>query len=333
MLVPIENPPTNVISRVVFGRSRDLLAASSWDKTIRIYDVDESNNGRSKVTFSWSSPVLDCGFMEGDGKIVFGDLDKNVNILDVETNTAVTAGQHNAPVRCVQYHHQLNVVISGGWDKKIRAFDPRTPQMKPIADVDLYGKVHCMDLVNNTLVVGDSMKRVYIYDLARGFSGFATPETKDGVLKYQYRSLKCFPDNRGFAIGSIEGRVAWEYFSKSQDSISNQYAFKCHRLKTTPDSDLAYAVNAIDFHPKFGTFVTGGADGLVCAWDGVSRKRLWRTTNLPTSVASVSFNSTGGKLAIAISDVFKLEGEPAAPPGILVRGINDEECKARIVNK
>ncbi|GIX63649.1 mitotic checkpoint protein, BUB3 family protein [Babesia caballi] len=152
---------------------------------------------------------------------------------------------------------------------------------------------------------------------------------RSGVLKFQYRSIKCFPDNRGFALGSIEGRVAWEYFSRSDDSLSQQYAFKCHRNKTSQTSDVAFSVNSIDFHPRYGTFVTGGADGLVCAWDGVSRKRLWRTTSLPAAVSSVSFNSTGDKLAIAISDIFQLNGSPAALPSVLVRGINSDECKPR----
>ncbi|KAK1939534.1 WD domain/ mitotic checkpoint protein [Babesia divergens] len=333
MLIPLENPPSDVISRVIFGRSRNVLATASWDKTVRIYDIDSDNKGSMLRNCACSSPVLDCVFLDDDRKVVFGDLDKNVNLLDIETGTFVTVGRHNAPVRCVQYHSQLNVIISGGWDKKLRAFDTRCSSLKPVADVDLYGKVHCMDLLHNTLVVGDSMKRIYIYDLARGFSGFAIPDTKDGVLKFQHRSLKCFPDGKGFAMGSIEGRVAWEYFSKAPEVVAQQYAFKCHRNKISSDSDVAYAVNAIDFHPLFGTFVTGGADGLVCAWDGVSRKRLWRTTNLPTAVSSVSFNSTGQKLAIAISDVFNVGGTPAASPGVLVRSINSDECKPRVAAK
>lgn len=38
--------------------------------------------------------------------------------------------------------------------------------------------------------------------------------------------------------------------------------------------DVAYPVNAIAFHPQFGTFTTGGCDGLVNCWDGSNKKRL-----------------------------------------------------------
>nr|BAN64697.1 WD domain/ mitotic checkpoint protein [Babesia bovis] len=326
MLIPIEDPPTGVITRVCFGKTRNLLASTSWDKTVKLYEIYDDNRGRKLRAYTGGSPALDCSFMEGDKKIAFGNLDNQVNVMDVETGDVTLVGTHGAPVRCVQFHDRLNMIITGGWDNKIRAFDPRCDTTSAAADVDIFGKVYCMDLLKDTLVVGDSMKRVYIYDLSRGFIGFSTPDTKDGVLKYQYRSIKCFPDNRGFALGSIEGRVAWEYFSKAQEFVSQQYAFKCHRSKTSSESDLAYSVNSIDFHPLFGTFVTGGADGIVCAWDGISRKRLWRTTALPTAVASVSFNNSGEKLAIAVSDMFQVNGQPTSQPSIMVRGISADEC-------
>ncbi|ORM40923.1 Mitotic checkpoint protein BUB3.1 [Babesia sp. Xinjiang] len=329
MLIPVEDPPKEVISRVTFGRTRDILAAASWDKTVRIYDVDTANRGRQLRSCPGTSPVLDCLFIDDDRKIVFGDLENNVNLVDVETGEVTTIGTHNGPVRCVNFIESLGLVVSGGWDNRLRTFDVRCSSMTPVSDAEIYGKVYCMDLLHNTLVVGDSMKRVYVYDLSRGLSGFSTPETKDGVLKYQYRSIKCFPDNRGYALGSIEGRVAWEYHPKYPEYASQQYAFKCHRNKTTSEADIAYAVNTIDFHPRLGTFATGGADGLVCVWDGHSRKRLWRTTNLPTGVTSLSFNSTGSKLAIALSDIFELSRAPASPPGIMIREVNADECRPR----
>lgn len=77
-------------------------------QTVRIYDIDSDNKGSMLRNCACSSPVLDCVFLDDDRKVVFGDLDKNVNLLDIETGTFVTVGRHNAPVRCVQYHSQLS---------------------------------------------------------------------------------------------------------------------------------------------------------------------------------------------------------------------------------
>lgn len=62
---------------------------------------------------------------------------------------------------------------------------------------------------------------------------------------------------QGFAISSIEGRVAIEYFDNSEAAQSKKFAFKCHR-RSENGEDVAYPVNAIAFHPQLGTFATGG---------------------------------------------------------------------------
>jgi hypothetical protein len=38
--------------------------------------------------------------------------------------------------------------------------------------------------------------------------------------------------------------------------------------------DVVFPVNAVAYHPGFGTFATGGGDGVVNIWDGNNKKRL-----------------------------------------------------------
>lgn len=89
----------------------------------------------------------------------------------------------------------------------------------------------------------------------------------DSQLKQQLRTLAMFADRRGFAVGSIEGRVGIHHVEDADQK--ENFAFKCHR-----DGTNIYAVNAIKFNPHFGTFVTGGADGTLHIWDKDSRQRL-----------------------------------------------------------
>jgi hypothetical protein len=56
----------------------------------------------------------------------------------------------------------------------------------------------------------------------------------------------------GYVLSSVEGRVAVAYFDPSPEAQSKKYAFKCHR-----QGDLVYPVNAMSFHPVYGTFATG----------------------------------------------------------------------------
>lgn len=57
----LNNPPDDLISAVKFGsKSNQYLAASSWDGTLRFYDV-AANSMRQK--FVQDAPILDCAFM------------------------------------------------------------------------------------------------------------------------------------------------------------------------------------------------------------------------------------------------------------------------------
>jgi cell cycle arrest protein BUB3 len=87
--------------------------------------------------------------------------------------------------------------------------------------------------------------------------------------------LACFTDGRGYALGSVEGRVAMEYIDQSPEAQANKYAFKCHR-RQIDGKDVAFPVHAIAFHSGFGTFATGGGDGVVNFWDGANKKRLFQ---------------------------------------------------------
>ena len=52
----------------------------------------------------------------------------------------------------------------------------------------------------------------------------------------------------GYATGSVEGRIAVEYFDPSPQAQEKKYAFKCHR-QTIEDVDHVWPVNALAFHP------------------------------------------------------------------------------------
>jgi cell cycle arrest protein BUB3 len=72
----------------------------------------------------------------------------------------------------------------------------------------------------------------------------------------QTRCVRCLPDGRGYAVASVEGRVAVDYFDDAE-SAASKYAFKCHR-RVEGGKDVVYPVNAI------GALNWGSA--CVCCW-------------------------------------------------------------------
>lgn len=187
--------------------------------------------------------------------------------------------------------------------------------------------------------------------------GVEPEQRRESSLKFQTRCVRGFTDGSGYALSSIEGRVAMEYFDPAPEAQAKKYAFKCHR-STTNGIDTVYPVNSIAFHPGYGTFATGGGDGVVnvsppppafapssilpftyanslilidstSIWDGNNKKRLCQFHKYPTSIASLAFDSTGQQLAIAVSYTFD-EGEKDHPADcIMIRKVTDVEVKPK----
>lgn len=48
-------------------------------------------------------------------------------ILANYSHTDTIVGTHDAPIRCVEYCPEVNVMVTGSWDRSVRLWDPRTP--------------------------------------------------------------------------------------------------------------------------------------------------------------------------------------------------------------
>ncbi|KAI9145350.1 WD repeat protein Bub3-like protein, partial [Paraphysoderma sedebokerense] len=289
-------------------------------KSVRLYDVDSN---RMKLKFDQPAPVLD-GCLQDSSIGYTGGIDKRVKRFDFNAETETIIGTHDAPVRCVAYDKQNNLLITGSWDKTIRLWDPRTNTH--VGTYQQPGKVFSMDICNGRLVVGMSQRHVYIYDVSNMEEAV---QRRESFTKYQTRCVRSMPNGEGFVASSIEGRVGVEFFDPSPESQAKKYAFKCHR-QTIDGIDYVYPVNALAFHPIFHTFATGGGDGVVSVWDAEKKKRIKQFSKYPTSVAALSFNYDGTFLAVASSYTFEEGEKDHAPDSIFIRPIIDSDVKPRV---
>jgi cell cycle arrest protein BUB3 len=265
-------PPTDGVSCIRFSKSgnKNHLLVSSWDAVLRVYD-----GVRLRTKVELENPLLTCCYGLNETEAFTGGLDCIVKQIDLNTKKIQPLGQHQSPVRHVEYSKEYGLAVSGGWDGHVKVWDVRNAQGALLTETKLNGKVFAMDLQSHLLVVGTSERQIGVYDLRN----FTQPiELKESPLKYQIRCVRIFPEMKGYALGSIEGRVGLQYFNGPISDTENEmntksYAFKCHRGKID-DHVQVYPVNAIAFHPGYGTFATGGCDGVVNMWDGENKKRI-----------------------------------------------------------
>lgn len=288
--------PSDGISSLRFSRSSNQLCAGYWDVGVRIFDADKNVMIQQ---LDKSRAVLDA--VLSNQSCFAGGLDKNLTQYDVETGVGTVMGTQGNSVKSVEVMEDIGVVVSGSWDGSVNVYDKR--KEKPVQTLQQSGKVFSMCSSGDKLVVATSDKKLNIYDIRN----MKLESSRPSSLKHQIRCVKASPDGKFFVVSSIEGRVAVEYFDESSTEQAKKYAFKCHR-GTEGEKQVVYPVNAVAFHPSFGTFCTGGCDALVYVWDAELRKRVSQLPPFPTSIAALDFNHTGELLAIASSYTFE-QGE------------------------
>ncbi|NWT87803.1 BUB3 protein, partial [Lanius ludovicianus] len=316
----LNQTPDDGISSVKFSpNTSQFLLVSSWDTTVRLYDVPANT---MRLKYQHSGAVLDCAFYDPT-HAWSGGLDQQLKMHDLNTDQENLVGAHDAPIRCVEYCPEVNVMVTGSWDQTVKLWDPRTP-----CNAGTFSqpeKVYTLSVSGDRLIVGTAGRRVLVWDLRN--MGYVQ-QRRESSLKYQTRCIRAFPNKQGYVLSSIEGRVAVEYLDPSPEIQKKKYAFKCHRLKEN-NIEQIYPVNAISFHNVHNTFATGGSDGFVNIWDPFNKKRLCQFHRYPTSIASLAFSNDGTTLAIASSYMYEMDDIEHPEDGIYIRQVTDAETKPK----
>lgn len=90
-------------------------------------------------------------------------LDHQLKMHDLNTDQENLVGTHDAPIRCVEYCPEVNVMVTGSWDQTVKLWDPRTP-----CNAGTFSqpeKVYTLSVSGDRLIVGTAGRRVLVWDL------------------------------------------------------------------------------------------------------------------------------------------------------------------------
>ncbi|CAG8972179.1 hypothetical protein HYALB_00007321 [Hymenoscyphus albidus] len=340
----LSQPPTDAVSAVKFAPSSPTrLLVSSWDKHAYLYDISsEEDGGKLIEKYEHRAPVLDVCFGADDNEAFTAGMDWQVKRINLETGEQTVLSTHGAPVKSVVYSKEHSLLVSASWDSTLHFHTLNTPQAEPTT-ITLPAKPHSLSITESKLVVAMAARLVYIYELtsilqttsqSNGATELTPWQQRESSLKFMTRAVACMPNSDGYASSSIEGRVAVEWFDPSADSQARKYAFKCHR-QPDPDNegaDVVYPVNALAFHPGFGTFASGGGDGVVALWDANAKRRTRQYQKYPQSVAALCFSCDGKYLAIGVCPGFENGQEDYSGEGVTkvyIRELGETEAKGK----
>ncbi|KAK6921966.1 hypothetical protein RJ641_012473 [Dillenia turbinata] len=307
-----ENPINDAITRIHFAPQSYNLLISSWDSNLRLYDVQSS---MMRLEAPTEAALLDCCF-QSESIAFTAASDGSITRFDMHSGNSEALGHHDDLATCVEYSDQTCQTITAGWDNKIMSWDTRLA--KPLGCLKLHGaSVESLTLCGLELVVATGAS-INMYDF-RNLSTLGY--SKELWANNQISSVQSLPDSRGFAVGSVDGRVSLEFPTRS-GPYEKGYMFRCHPKLNDGRRHLV-AVSDIAFNPlSSGTFATGDYEGYVIIWDARSRKRIFELPRYPSSVASLSFNQHGQLLAVASSYMYQEGKEIQVPPQIFIHQMN-----------
>ncbi|MCO5613949.1 hypothetical protein L7F22_068229 [Adiantum nelumboides] len=335
---PPQDPISSLIFNPNPSKANQLLVSSwdKTVRLYHLANLDEASSSdpskrvRLIHTFNHEAPVLDVCWIT-DTLAASGGIDRRVRLLNLETGQTNIIGKHSAAISRIRYSHSVNLLISSSWDSTLKVWDPSPINASLLRTIDLPDKALAMDLsppypitsenagrsisiTDQTprLVVGMAGRLIHIFELSKwreeidnvkaGKSNnedvWRAEQKRESSLKFMLRDIRCMPDGQGYAISSIEGRIAVEFFDSSESVQAKKYAFKCHR-QVVDGVDTVYPVNGISFHPQHATFASLGGDAIVAVWDPLAKKRIRQYPRYPSPLSAGAFSSDGTWLAVA----------------------------------
>lgn len=334
----VSSSPVDGVSGLAFSPNSQFLLASSWASSLSCWEcqIQETMGAtqcqalpRAQVTLG--APTLCCA-MSADGATAFAGLgDGSLQAWPLGQPATHQVGKHDAPVKHVFHVPEVNCVFTGSWDKTVRCWDLRQPQ--PTATVQLPERCYAMDVRHPLMVVATAERKVCTYNLA-GANWQHPYKIEDSPLRHQTRCVAAFPNHEGYALGSVEGRVAIHHV-EPKDTHKN-FAFKCHRETVDggtgrPATCNIYSVNAICFH-HLGTFATAGSDGVYNFWDKDSKQRLMAFKKANQAISCAAFSPSGALYAYALSYDWSRGSEhhvPSTPNQIMLHKVQKDEITQR----
>jgi mRNA export factor len=131
-------------------------------------------------------------------------------MMDIQSGAVQQVAQHDQAIRCARFVSVPgaagDILATGSWDKTVKYWDLR--QQAAVSTLTCQERVYTMDVKEQLLVIGTADRYINVVNLSQPDKFFKTLQSP---LKWQTRVVTCFNDQKGFAVGSIEGRCAIQY--------------------------------------------------------------------------------------------------------------------------
>jgi guanine nucleotide-binding protein subunit beta-2-like 1 protein len=240
---------SHFVSDVVISSDGQFALSSSWDTTLRLWDLNAGVSTRRFV--GHSKDILSVAFSADNRQIVSSSRDKSLKLWNTLGECKYTIdgeGAHTEWASCVRFSpNTVNpIIVSGGWDKTVKVWTLTTCKLK----ANLVGHTGYINTVSvspdgSLCASGGKDNEVRVWDLQQ-----------DGKLLQQLNAgsivnALCFSPNRYWlCAGTDNGIKIWDLESRTEvvNLTKNEADFQaatpnpaCISLAWSSDGSTLYA--------------------------------------------------------------------------------------------
>jgi WD40 repeat protein len=284
---------TSLVSSVVFAPDGRSIASGSWDRTVKVWELD----GAAPRRASLASRAVAAEFAEGalvcslayslDGRtLAVGGFAPEVDLWDVSTMRRMRRlCGHTQPIRCVQFSPDGRVLASGSADTTIRLWDIATGERRATL-VGHTARVSCLAFTRDgsALATGSYDGTVRLWDPS---CGRETDRLEPGMV---VDCVAFSPGGERLAVGGyLHGSVRlWD--------LGLRREVACY------SASVGAGVSALAYSPEGRVLASGTGDGTVKLWDTATGHVSATFSGHHGRVQSVAFAPDGSTLASGDDD-------------------------------
>jgi guanine nucleotide-binding protein subunit beta-2-like 1 protein len=246
------------VSDVVLSSDGQFALSSSWDCTLRLWDLTTGTSSRRFVDHT--KDVLSVAFSPDNRQIVSGSRDKTIKLWNTlgQCKYTITEDCHNDWVSCVRFspNTAVPIIVSCGWDKTVKVWNLTNCKLRDnhmghegflnTVTVSPDGSLCASGGKDGNAMLWDLNEAKHLYTLAGG-------ESVNSLVFSPNRYWLCAASGPSIKIWDLENKIV-------VDELKPQLFNQVENGGAEPDcTSLAWSADG-------QTLFAGYTDGLIRVW-------------------------------------------------------------------